>query len=172
MLSWVFRPENSVAVGGWGLIVAVVGLALSMTGFGLGAWQILKTRSAAEAARDAAKSAKSQLRIYDIIFELSEIAAELREAIDHIQSASWDSAVRSVFGAHKSVVRVSELANLTPDQVSVLHDAGTALLTARKKIRTVRAKGPERFDPNRAEVDIEQAAVNIARISAQIERFL
>ncbi|MCG8921287.1 hypothetical protein [Lentzea sp. CC55] len=70
----------------WDQITTVSSIPLALLGFGVTIWQLIKTKSAAEAARSSAESAVHQMRrgnIIGLLRELHRVEDEIDKAVYH-----------------------------------------------------------------------------------------
>lgn len=67
----IFEPSNSAAVGAWGLILGILGIVLTLIGFGISIVQIMKAKSAAESAADAVGDVQVRVSRYDAAVDLA-----------------------------------------------------------------------------------------------------
>lgn len=109
MFRWIFDPANAVQVSALGFLVGIMGIALSLIGFGLTGWQLWRTANATKAAAEAVANIKSRVATYDAVFEISRATSALRETEKYLRKQSWSEAVDSYAVFRHAVVRLSEL---------------------------------------------------------------
>lgn len=72
-----------------GVILGLIGILLSIIGFWIAFVQIRKTKSAAEAALDAAKEARDNIRNFDSVIDFSSVIAMVEEIKRHQRAGNW-----------------------------------------------------------------------------------
>ncbi len=73
----------------------VLGLAVSLIGFGITIWQIRQTKTVAKAAKDAAEEAKSKFIKTIAITDLSRAVQEITQIKKYFQQHSWKEMANS-----------------------------------------------------------------------------
>lgn len=87
-------------------------LVLSVAGFAIALWQIVKTRSAAEAARESAHEAVNAIRHLQAVTTLQDVAGRTRHLLELIRSAKLRVAAAAAFELRDAVARLPNPANL------------------------------------------------------------
>ena len=82
MWGWLTNPERAPAVG-------VIGLALTLLGFGLTLWQLYVTKKAAQAASEAANSARIRLNAFSALRECEAGKRQLDLIHEAIKTENW-----------------------------------------------------------------------------------
>ena len=97
---------EAVLYESWRDVVATGGLAVTIIGFGVTIWQLLKTKSAAKAAELAAKKAMQESRFAYQKFTVALAHRFVHEVKIHVDYEAWE----------KAAIRLSDLT----DQVNQL----------------------------------------------------
>jgi hypothetical protein len=82
-----------------GDVASLIALAITIVGFAITIWQIQKSRTASEQARDAAHSARQQILRMNAVAELGVIIRDLQE----IQGFHRDNTLSALPGRYTSV---------------------------------------------------------------------
>jgi len=85
--------------------IDVIGLVLGLLGLALTLWQLHKTRSAAEAARDAASQAVTSIRKLEAATKMQEICARSRELLRVLHGRSLAPAAHAAFELRDAMAR-------------------------------------------------------------------
>jgi chromosome segregation ATPase len=91
---------------------AIVEPVLTVGGFALAIWQILKTRSAAEAAQRSAQEAAQAIRHMHAVATLQEISGRTRNLLELLRSKKLAAAAAAAFELRDAVSRLPNPANL------------------------------------------------------------
>lgn len=73
----------------------VLGLAVSLIGFGITIWQVRQAKTVAKAARDAAEEAKNKFIKTIAITDLSKAVQEITQVKKHFKKNSWEEMANS-----------------------------------------------------------------------------
>lgn len=108
----------------WGDIISAIGLAVSLGGFSIAIWQIMRSRRAAEAAGQAVKETKQSLTRNLTISDLTR-AAERLEAIKELhRQREWRRAIDRYYDMR---IMLSEIGarhpSLSDDEKSTIQSA-------------------------------------------------
>ncbi len=76
-----------------GLTIGGVGLAVAVVGFGFTLFQIRRTRSAAESARDASDSARASVRQTISIGDVTQASGLINELMELHRTGEWPRAI-------------------------------------------------------------------------------
>lgn len=87
--SWAFDPKHAVDVDGWSFWIGVIGLVISLVGFGFTIWQLRQTKSLAQAAKDESERIQTALKQYDAAQEASRASYALSAAMKHFRNGAW-----------------------------------------------------------------------------------
>jgi hypothetical protein len=79
--------------------------AISLLGFGLTLWQLYKTRTAADAAREAANRAVTAVNRFEAATKMQDIASRSRELLRLLRSKTLSPAASAAFELRDSVAR-------------------------------------------------------------------
>lgn len=109
----IFDPGNSAAVGAWGLILGLVGLLLTFTGFAISIWQIRQAKTAADIATEAVAAVQIRVSRYDAAVDLAEAKASLQNARHYANLDAWPQFVLSYETASEALGRVALQAAVT-----------------------------------------------------------
>jgi hypothetical protein len=102
-------------VAGWGYWFGLLGLVVSIVGFGFTIYQLMLTRSAAQAAVIASEQAKKRVASYDMIFELSRASSALEATHGHIRRGDWPEVLQGYSEARLALVRISQFPSALSD---------------------------------------------------------
>jgi hypothetical protein len=83
----------------------IIGLALGVSGLGIAIWQLHRTRTAAEAARDAAMQTVSSVRRLEAATKMHEVCSRSRELLRVLRSRSLAPAAQAAFELRDAVAR-------------------------------------------------------------------
>ena len=81
-------------------------LVLSIVGFAIAIWQIVKTRSAAEAARISAQAAVEAIRHMHAVTTLHDIAGRTRNLVELLRAKKLAAAASAAFELRDAVSRL------------------------------------------------------------------
>jgi hypothetical protein len=87
--NWAFEAGSTNLVAGWGFWAGIVGLVLTIVGFGVTIVQLHKTRSAADAAKAEAKRLQQSIAKYDYVNEATRASTALVNARNYVKSGLW-----------------------------------------------------------------------------------
>jgi hypothetical protein len=73
----------------WGDIASVVGLLLTLIGFGVTIFGVWRSKGAAEQARQAAEAVRASIANYDVVADLSSAMAIMEEIKRHQRQRTW-----------------------------------------------------------------------------------
>ena len=73
-------------------LLSMMGLVVSLAGFGIAFWQIRRTRSAAESAERAASEAREGISFVTSISDLSQIISQMEQIKELHRNREWDRA--------------------------------------------------------------------------------
>jgi hypothetical protein len=91
---------------------AALELVLSIAGFAIAIWQIMKTRASAEAARVSAQEAVLAIRHLQTATTLQDIAGRTRNLLELIRSKKLPAAAAAAFELRDAVSRLPNPADL------------------------------------------------------------
>jgi hypothetical protein len=114
----LFDPENAAAVGGWGLILGVAGIGLTLIGFIISILQIRQAKSAAQSAADAVNTVQVRVSRYDAAVDLAEAKASLQNARHYANLDAWPQFVTCYEIASEALGRVALQASVTEIKVA------------------------------------------------------
>lgn len=77
---------------GWRDVLALASLVATLLGFAIAIWQIRKTKSAAEAARAAAKNTSAEVQKSYGHFTIGIAHRLITEVMSHVQKENWELA--------------------------------------------------------------------------------
>lgn len=107
---WGAAEGNAYVVGYFGLLTGILGLYFSVVGFTLAIQQIVKSRSATEAAKQALEDVKSKLSTITASGEIEKARFALEETERHILDSKPPKNVRhTISPARQCFVRLHEL---------------------------------------------------------------
>lgn len=133
-IDWAFQRSNETLIAGWGFWLAVLGLFLTLIGFGATIYQLRKTRSAATAAKEESLRIQRALARYEVVNEATRAAAALATARKFLRSGLWSHVADSY-----ETVRIG-LAALKTDASDLLEGHVERIDVACKYIQKLCAK--------------------------------
>jgi hypothetical protein len=89
-----------------GYLLGLVGLNLSVAGFGVTFWQLSRTSSAARAAADAVEQLRDRLSRHDAAKEIAQANYALSIARSHVSPGSWQEVSRRCEDANQALMRI------------------------------------------------------------------
>lgn len=104
IFNWPFLQSNDLLMQGLGFWFNVVGLLITLVGFGLTWRQLKKTTSAAEAAKREANRIEVTLKRYDAAQEISQAHYALRTAKRHFSNRAWSDGGESYEDVRRSLL--------------------------------------------------------------------
>ena len=108
----------------------VLGLGMSLMGFGITIWQIRQTKTVAQAAKMAAEEAKNELIKKVAITDLSKAVREITHVKRYFKNNTWEKMADSceyVVGIITSVKMENQ--SLEPKEIELLRKAGNIFST-------------------------------------------
>lgn len=114
----IFDPTNSAAVGAWGLILGIIGIVLTLAGFGISIVQIRSAKSAAESAKEAVTQVQVRVSRYDAAVDLAEAKSSLQNARHYANLDAWPQFVSSYEIVSEALGRVGLQATVTEVKVA------------------------------------------------------
>jgi hypothetical protein len=93
----------------WGDIASVLGVAIGIGGFTFTILQVRKSRTAAEAARSAARATSRQLRRIDTLADVTRAYEYARRIMELHRASSWEPAVERCHDLKALLVRTHTL---------------------------------------------------------------
>lgn len=117
LLNWVEANRIGDLSGVAGILISVVGFAVTLRG-------VIKSKSAAQRAEEAAKSTRNSIRLLNTIVDFSAAIATLEEVKRLHRSNQW-SLLPDRYAALRRILVVLRTAEITlnPDQSAVLQNA-------------------------------------------------
>lgn len=88
--------------------LGLAGIALSLLGFGLSLWQILKVKNAAESARDSSQLARDGVRRLDSIIGFTSVARSIDEIKEACRKDDFERLPTLFDQARKSLITARE----------------------------------------------------------------
>lgn len=85
--------------------MSVIDRVLAFIGFALTLWQLYRTKTAAQAAREAANEAVSAIRSLDAVTKMYDISSRSRELLQLLRGKSLVPAAAAAFELRDSVAR-------------------------------------------------------------------
>jgi hypothetical protein len=117
--------------------LGLVGIALSLLGFGLSLWQIFKVKTAAESARDSAKLATEGVRKLDSVISFAAVSKSLDDIKDALHKQDYPALVKQFDSSRRSLIDARENhPGLSDDQRRAIQKALTFLKTLEVEVRT------------------------------------
>lgn len=106
---WPFRAQNTLHVQGWGFWLAIIGLMLTLIGFGITWAQLIKTQKAADAVRLEVKRIEVSVQSYDAAHHVSKAASALDATKRHLRNCAWSDVADSYEDFRRSVITLKEM---------------------------------------------------------------
>lgn len=125
-LDWAFAPENQFTVTGWGFWFGLVGLLVSVVGFGITLYQLKQTKSAAVAAQQESERIKGVLRQYDAAQEAARAQYALTTARKHFERGNWPDGAESYEHFRRGLLSLKRNMDWDMGELSELIDAAGA----------------------------------------------
>lgn len=161
---WLFGPANASVVSGWSLLLTVFGFALTF-------WQLWRTRTAASAALEAAKAAKSRALGFDAAFEVARLASSLRETTRHVGNLNWSHSVDSLSEALTSLVRLNDLHESFDDaERQGLQEMVARLSELQNRITSSLTKGSQSVSGPKALQLLSRYQLSVTRLGTRFEK--
>lgn len=105
----------------WGNVSSVVGLVISVLGFGLTIWAVLRAKGAAEQAADAADQAKIKIQKLGTVANFSSAIAAMEDIMRLHRQKDWAGALDRQFELRRILVELKDGGGgLTLDQQTVI----------------------------------------------------
>lgn len=117
-----------------GDLLGLIGLALSLVGFGLTYWQARRSATAAIAAKQAAEDTRRVRRVIDVTVELIDVLEGLKGLKDIVQSQHWDALPQRIDAVCRGLIAVHSSMSEDGGAGFTQGDAAT-LLAAKTTIR-------------------------------------
>lgn len=114
----LFDPENAATVGGWGLMLGIIGIGLTLLGFIISIGQIRQAKSSADAAADAVNTVQVRVSRYDAAVDLAEAKASFQNARHYADLDAWPQFVTCYEIASEALGRVALQASVTEAKVA------------------------------------------------------
>lgn len=107
-----------------GDLSSIFGLFISLVGFAFTIWGIMRTKKAAEAAKESALQVQNDLRKLDIIMEFSAAITMMDEIKRHHRGENWHILPDRYSAMRKKLITIKSTYNdLTENQKKVLQSA-------------------------------------------------
>ena len=164
---WATTSENAPIIGALGLLLAAVGFPLTLI-------QLWRTKRAADAATDAANSARLRMNSFGALRECENARAQAREVNDAIGRNDWDAALVNYQGLSTSLVQLKQCnVSFDSDVISALDrgigviDANCAVLERALRTDASRLTKGKQFSALRPlDAIIAKAMFNLERLSS------
>lgn len=115
-LTWV--SNNHI-----GDLASIAGVLISVVGFMLTAYNVSRSRKAAELARDAAQSAKNSIQTFETVVDLSAVIGMLEEIKRSHRNSQWALLPDRYAALRKTLISVRRSRELSDQHASVLQAA-------------------------------------------------
>ncbi|WP_156389216.1 hypothetical protein [Brevundimonas sp. Root1423] len=119
----IVRTTQQDLVGAYGFFIGLWGLVISVAGFFITWWQLVKTQSAASAAANAIVRLKKEFGSFDVVTELRTAKAAAEDAEAHVGASRWADASSAYSRARASLTKmVSVKDGLASEQADIARD--------------------------------------------------
>ncbi|WP_147276211.1 hypothetical protein [Sphingomonas aracearum] len=142
----VFDPNNSYLVGGWGLILTIVGLVISVLGFVITLWQIRRTKSATDSVSIALESFKTRLKHSDASVEAARVIKYFEKSIIYMRNHDWISASDSLWEGQSLLHRLKGDLEYTGGEDKLTDRNLQTFLESIQLLQDISSKGIKGFD--------------------------
>lgn len=102
-------PSSTLAVQGWSFWLAIIGLVLTLAGFGITWAQLIKTRKASEAVRLEIARIQLSVQSYDAAHHVSRAASALEATKRHLRNGAWSDVADSYEEFRRAVITLKQL---------------------------------------------------------------
>ena len=155
----------------WGNIASVAGLIVSMVGFWFAIAQIRRSRTAAEAAREAANAARDRIAANLTIADLTRASDRIQELKELHRVQAWSRVLDRYPEVRRSLVEIRERhPGLTPQQLGILQNAVSQISIMEGEVETAlagnSAPSGTRFNPilSRIQLTLDEAVAQLQRV--------
>ena len=163
--AWPFQHENADLVVGWSFWISAAGLI----GLILTFYQLVRTRSLAQAAKDESQKLQAAMKIYDAAQEASRAKYALATARRHLKNKSWLDASESYEDFRSSMISIRNNSRLSPELSRQIEEASTYILKLCLKIDQDNSSGSVSVDYAKTSDMMRQHADLILFISSSVE---
>jgi hypothetical protein len=117
----------------WGNLASVLGLLVGLIGFSLTIWNVVKSKKAAQTAKEAVDEVRERIRAFNTVADLAQAVAILEE-IKRLQRArQWRVVLDRYATLRKYIIQIGvQHPLLTPERRSVLTGTTRQLLEIEK----------------------------------------
>ena len=105
-MKWVFDPAHAVEVGGYGLLLSVLGTLLTLIGLYATYRQAKKAKKSATDAEAAVREFKFRADRYDAHRDLSQATYALEMTKRHLNNDAWRDAGDTYEDARQAIIRM------------------------------------------------------------------
>ena len=129
-------------------MASILGLLVALVGFAITIWNVKASKAAALRAEEAAKEARSAIRFFDVIAEISTAIAAMEEIRRLHRDAAWPILPDRYNALRKSLISIRRSGvNLSEDQQTLLQAAIKFLADIERNVDRALEQGqpPERF---------------------------
>lgn len=141
--------------------------AITVLGFAVAIWQILKVRRAADAARDAAQGLEQRVRSRELLAKLGDAHTHLEAARNHVGSGERQIAIVRLELSSGCTIEARELSRALGESQEALYVLAIALGDLTEQLITM--SDPLTADPNFIPLRLQlgKASERLHRILAQ-----
>ena len=158
-------------MGAWGFLLSALGLLVSIVGFSLTIWQLVRTASATRAAGAAVDRLKLRVATYDAIFEISRARSAIKETQSNARGSDWRRVVESYATTREALLRVRELSpHLDDKQRDKIDDVIEEINRFCDRVESSLQKGAIAFDVAKAIRAIRSHSDFVDRLRITMER--
>jgi hypothetical protein len=120
----------------------ILGLCITIVGFGFTFWKLRRTRKAAEAARDAAREAQAQVTQLGAVIALQEVLTEMEDVKTLLRQQAWSILVVHLPKMRRVLIQIRESApNLGADAQKSFQGAIASLRTFEERAHRLLSGG-------------------------------
>lgn len=98
-VGFLFDPDNAVAVGAWGLILTVVGFAITIV-------QLARTQGALTAANTATQQMRKRIAAQNLAINAANADARLKTAQRELRAGDWQAALDALENLREILVLI------------------------------------------------------------------
>lgn len=138
MWEWVVKSWAELR---WGDLASVAGLLVSLVGFFFTLRGVWRARSAAEAARDAARQTQEAIVRSDMIADVSAVIAMMNEVKRFHRDGNWPGSLERCSEIRQKIISIRGTGfNLTEEHKKFLTGAGQQFKDIETQVETAAAK--------------------------------
>ncbi|MFZ5705867.1 MAG: hypothetical protein ACOY5R_11450 [Pseudomonadota bacterium] len=169
--AWPFEAANQAGVAGWSFWLGIIGFIVSLLGFAVTIYQLQKTRSAADAAKDEARRIEGILQRYEVASEATRASAALGTAKNYVRNGLWPSAADSYEIVRDGLLALrSEAVDLTDDHRKKIDEACAFIKELCAKIERDVQRGRQSTDVAKVVAVMSEHSILLSEITRIIQK--